>query len=238
LNVSKLKKMPSHSSIIRRKIEGTKRPLEIEVAIHPCDKGLVVVNYPGIMEDIYGANNRYGRSADLLQSKGMAVVRMGNPYYRQFPYPDAMIENLRYVVEHYLSGSKEVCGSFSPTMYLMGFSAGASAVAAVAADYSPIEKILLLAPAGDAGMRTIERGLQRFKGEVYILAGDKDTVVGPEAGQIFYDLAKNARKRELAIIPDCGHQFNGEANGRIMGVAPLWAFAGNGCVQNLAFASD
>ena len=29
------------------------------------------------------------------------------------------------------------------------------------------------------------------------------------------------------MIPNCNHQFFGEANGKIMSKAPLWAFAGD-----------
>jgi dienelactone hydrolase len=212
---------------LERPIRG-QRPLELEVAIHPLSNGVIIVNYPGITGDIDGYNNKYSKQADFIQEKGIgAVVRMGNPVYDKLPYPQGMIDNFRYVIDHCLSHGKELSGKAKPVFYLMGFSAGASTIAAVAGDYSAVEKILLMAPSGDAGQKATEKGLAKFEGEVYIAVGARDEIVGPEAGQIFYDLATAARVRKLVIVPNCDHQFRGERNGRIMSKAPLWAFAGD-----------
>src|SRR3989338_718803 len=212
---------------LQRPVRG-QRPLELEVAIHPHSNGVIVINYPGITGDIDGYNNKYGQQADFVQERGIGtVVRMGNPFYDELPYPQGMIDNLRYVIEHCLSHGKELSGKAKPTLYLMGFSAGSSSIAVVAGDYSPVEKILLMAPAGDAGMEAVERGLAKFEGEVYVAVGDRDEVVGSEAGQIFYNLATAAKVRKLVIVPNCDHQFRGETNGKIMSKAPLWAFAGD-----------
>ena len=73
----------------------------------------------------------------------------------------------------------------------------------------------------------MKKGLAKFRGDVYIAVGDREEVVGPEAGKTFYDLATAARVRKLVIVPNCNHQFFGEANGKIMSKAPLWAFAGD-----------
>lgn len=40
-------------------------------------------------------------------------------------------------------------------------------------------------------------------------------------------LMLSAKIRKLEVIPNCGHQFIGETNGKIMSKAPLWAFAGD-----------
>jgi len=138
-----------------------------------------------------------------------------------------MINNLRKMIEYSLTNSKKIANCKNPKLYLMGFSAGASTIAAVSAEYSEVEKILLMAPSGDAGLDNCRKNLAKFSGEVYIAIGDKDDVVGTEAGKIFYDLVKAASKKELVIIPNCDHQFRGEINGKIMSVAPLWAFAQN-----------
>ena len=212
---------------LKRPVLG-QRPLELEVATHPLSNGVIVINYPGITRDIDGYNNKYGQQADFIQEKGIGtVVRMGNPFYDELPYPDGMIDNFKYVVEYCLSHGKELSGKAKPTLYLMGFSAGSSTIAAVAGDYSAVEKILLMAPSGDVGQEAVERGLAKFRGEVYIAVGDKDEIVGPEAGRTFYDLATAAKVRKLVIVPNCNHQFFGEANGKIMSKAPLWAFAGD-----------
>ena len=212
---------------LQRPIKG-KRPLEIEVAIHPYFNGIIVVNYPGITGDIDGYNNKYGKQADFVQKKKIGtVVRMGNPYFDELPYPEGMIDNFKFVLDHCLINGKELSGKQNPTLYLMGFSAGASTIAAVAGDYTKVKKILLMAPSGDAGQKAVEKGLRKFKGEVYIAVGDRDNMVGPQAGQIFYDFAIATKLKKLEIIPNCNHQFTGEVNGKIMSKAPLWAFAGD-----------
>lgn len=212
---------------LQRPIKG-KMPLEIEVAVHPYSNGVIVVNYPGITGNIDGYNNKYCQLADFLQERGLGtVVRMGNELIEDLPYPKGMIDNFKYVVEHCLAHGEQLSGKQNPTLYLMGFSAGASTIAAVAGDYSEVDKILLMAPSGDAGQSAVEKGLGKFKGEVYVAVGARDEVVGPEAGKTFYDLATPAKVRKLVVIPNCDHQFKGEINGRIMSKAPLWAFAGD-----------
>ncbi len=212
---------------LQRTIKG-KSSLELEVAVHPLRNGRIVINYPGITGDIDGYNNKYGRQADFVQKNGIGtVVRMGNLLFDELPYPEAMIDNFRFVVEHCLHHGIELSGKERPTLYLMGFSAGASTIAAVASDYPEVEKILLLAPSGDAGQRAVEKGLRKFTGEVYVAIGDRDENVGTQAGKVFYDLSIAARVRKLVVVKDCDHQFRGERNGRIMSKAPLWAFAGD-----------
>jgi len=152
---------------------------------------------------------------------------MGNPDFPNLPYPKGMIDNFRFVLDYCLSNGRELSGKEDPSLYLMGFSAGASTIAAVSGDYPSVKKILLMAPSGDAGQEAVERGLGKFTGEVYIAVGENDEVVGLRAGKIFYDLATSAKVRKLEIIPNCNHQFFGETNSRIMSKAPLWAFAGD-----------
>jgi len=212
---------------IQREVKG-KCNLQLELAIHSHQNGVIVVNYPGITGTIDGYNNKYGQLADLVQEKGIGtVVRMGNEYFEGMLYPESMIDNFKCVLDYCLKNSKDLSGKDKPTLYLMGFSAGASTIAAVVGDYSEVEKILLIAPSGDAGRTAVEKCLSRFKGEVYIAVGADDEVVGPEAGKTFYDLAAAAKIRKLEVVPDCDHQFRGEINGRIMSKSPLWAFAGD-----------
>ncbi|MBS3054953.1 MAG: hypothetical protein J4452_00475 [Candidatus Aenigmarchaeota archaeon] len=210
---------------IQRPIEGQKS-LDIELAIHSYSNGVIVVNYPGITGNIDGYNNKYGKLADLIQEKGIGtVVRMGNEDFPNLPYPKGMIDNFRYVLDYCLSNGRELSGKRDPKLYLMGFSAGSSVIAAVSGDYLAVEKILLMAPSGDVGQDAVERGLAKFRGEVYVAVGADDEVVGAHAGKIFYDLAVAAKLRKLEVVPSCDHQFRGERNGRIMSKAPLWAFA-------------
>jgi dienelactone hydrolase len=219
--------MSERRIVLQRPLEGGKL-LDLGIAIHPYSNGIIIVNYPGITGDIDGFNNKYGKQADFIQEKGIGtVVRMGNRDFSELSYPEGMIYNFKFVLDHCLANGEELSGNKNPKLYLMGFSAGAGTIAAVASDYSAVEKILLMAPTEDAGEETVERGLGKFNGEVYIAIGDKDEIVGSHAGKIFYDLAKAAKIRKLEIIPNCNHQFFGEINGKIMSKAPLWAFAGD-----------
>lgn len=207
--------------------------INLDIAIHSHQNGKIIINYPGITSDIDGYNNKYGQLADFIQENKIGtVIRMGNKYFSNLPYPQGMIDNFKSVIDYSLKNSEELSGIDSPELYLMGFSAGASTIAAVSGYYSEIEKILLMAPSGDAGIENCSSGLKNFYGEVYVAIGDNDEIVGTNAGKIFYDLAINAKHRQLKIIPNCGHQFIGETNGKIMSKAPLWAFNGDKTFPN------
>lgn len=217
-----------HEEFVISRHIGSGKTLELEVKMHPCQNGVLIVNYPGIKGDIDGWNDKYGQIGDMLQEKGIgAVVRTSNHLYTSFPYPQTMIDNFLFVLDHALANAEKYCGNPCPEVYLMGFSAGAGTIAAVASNYSPVEKILLMAPAFDAGDEIIASGLQSFRGDVYIAIGEDDEVVGSISGQRFFSFARSARSRQIEYIPNCDHQFRGEVNGRIMAKAPLWAFAGD-----------
>ena len=158
-----------------------------------------------------------------MEAEGLtAVIRTAgwNPSVEDSP--DITVKAaLEYAREH----AWEISGDPKPEVMLMGFSSGASAIAGIAHLFPEVTKILLLAPSGDMGEEVIREGLMRFHGEVYIVVGAQDEVVGPQAGRVFSDMATGAAHKELFIIPECGHQFRGEANERIMSEAPFYAFS-------------
>ncbi len=216
--------MPERRTILQRPLR--RGHLDLEVAIHPYSNGTIVLNFPGFDGHIDGYNNKYGQLADFLVEKGIGtVVRMGNKHYSELPYPQTMIDNFRYVLGYCISNGDELSGRRNPVLYLMGASAGAGTIAAVVGDYEDVERILLMAPSTNAGPKRIATSLGKFNGEVYIMIGQDDDVVKPEAGQYFYDRATRVKVRKLEVIPNCDHNFRGEINGRIMSKAPLWAFA-------------
>jgi len=222
----------SHKKITLKRLIERSIPLELEVAIHPVSNGIIILNYPGIGADADGYNNKYGKIADFLQEKNIGtVIRIGNRDFDEdddffgLPYPETMIDNFKHLIDYSLDNAEDLCGNINPKLYLMGFSAGAGVVASLANYHPSIEKLLLIAPAEDAGREVIKKGLEKFTGEVYITVGMGDTVVFPEAGKRFYDWAKNAKVRKVEYVPYCDHQFKGENNGRILSKAPLWAFA-------------
>ncbi len=202
--------------------------LPVELRIHPHTNGIIVINYPGFNGDVDGFANKYGKLGNFLQRNLGAAVRTDNPRFEGVDYSQSVQDHLRAVIDYTLVHSVEISGK-SPQeteLYLMGNSAGAGAVSAVANEYPQVKKILLIAPAGNAGGDAITHGLGRYKGECSIIVGENDEVVGPEAGALFASLATAASIVRSAVIPKCDHQFRGDINARIMSAAPLWAFRG------------
>jgi hypothetical protein len=191
-----------------------------ELAIHPLNNGKIIINYPGAEGDIDGYNRKYETLANfIVESRLGAVVRSGNPFVG--PWDRSLREMLTYTLRH----SKEICGSKIPEIYLMGFSAGAGAICILAWEYPEVRKILLTAPSIRVGEGAVAKGLRLYTGEVYIVIGDSDEIVKPEAGEVFLNLCETASRKELFVINDCDHQFRNEKNGRIMSQAPLYAFS-------------
>ncbi len=139
---------------------GTKSaPREIPLIIHPSKRdGVIVVNYPGFKGDISGFNDKYKKVADVVSGRCEigTVVRMGNHYDPSLDYSDSVIDDLAAVIRFCGVNAKAFCRAQDPKFYLMGFSSGASAIAALAGDIASIEKILLVAPSGDARRERVE----------------------------------------------------------------------------------
>lgn len=197
------------------------------VAIHPARASRIVVMIPGCDGTLDGYERKYAKLASHLVQAGLgAVVRTGNPMLPGLPYESVCQTNLRGVVDGALERSREICGEAAPELLLVGWSAGASAIAAQAAQIPQVTGILLFAPSGDAGEADLRAGLERYEGELFVVAAADDAVVQDLPRHLF-DLAQGARRKEFVSIPDCDHQFRGALNGRIMSQAPLWAFAGH-----------
>lgn len=195
----------------------------MELAIHPNNSGRIIVNIPGYNGAIDGYEDKHKKLAILMQQENLgAVLRIAN---RANDYP-RMLGSLKRAIEYGLEHAEEICGSDNPEVCLIGTSAGGGAISAVSSEYPNVKGLLLMAPGDNPDRRIVRRGLSRFTGELYIVIGADDNIVGPGAGQIFYDMAINAsHKEEPFIIPACDHNFKGEKNGRIMSEAPFYAFA-------------
>jgi pimeloyl-ACP methyl ester carboxylesterase len=201
---------------------GKEFPVEVELAVHPNSSKRIIINVPGISGDIDGYADKYRVLASHMQADNLgAVIRTGNRFIAGY-----LVDiNLRAALQYARENAREICGDAKPEVMLMGFSAGASAIAAIASEYPEVAAILLYAPSGDMGQEAVRSGLKDFKGEVYIIQGENDEVVGPQAGKLFAGMATGAKHKELFMIPNCDHQFRGEANGRIMSEAPYYAFS-------------
>lgn len=204
---------------------GSEFPLSVEMKIHPNNSGRIIINVPGLGGDIDGYNNKYGALANEMQREGLgSVVRThGNSFAGYLP--DTQV---RLALELAISNAQAICGSQTPEIYLMGFSAGAGGIAAVAYEYPEVKKILLVAPSFDMPKDEVKTGLQKFKGEVVIVQGEEDDVVGPETGPECFQFATGASKKGIFMIPGCDHQFRGTENGQVMAKAPFYAFAEEG----------
>lgn len=199
---------------------------ELSVAVHAARSERIVVMLPGWNGSLDGYEQKYAKLARFLAERGVgAVVRSGKPTIPGFPFETTCKTVLRGVVEGALSRAKAICGSRSPSILLMGWSAGASAAAAIAADLPRVEAMLLFAPSGDAGDAAVVAGLERYRSQLFVVAAADDEVVGDLPRELF-GYAEQASRKEFVSLPNCDHQFKGETNGRIMSQAPLWAFAG------------
>jgi len=218
---------PDDESARERKGWGEETTVSFEINIHDLPKSnVIIINYPGYQGDIDGYQGKYRTLAHLIQRKGIgAVIRTDNQYRYGFLYEKSAVADLRATIEYALENAESICSTREPDLYLMGFSAGAGAIAIVSPNYPQIKKVLLMAPSVDVGRATIEEAFGKFRGEVYIAVGEDDECVGKEAGDYFLGLATGARKKKLVIIPNCDHQFQGWINGKIMSKAPFWAFA-------------
>lgn len=201
---------------------GKEFTVEVMLAIHPNNSKKIIINVPGFNGDIDGYENKYKILAGHMQSDNLgAVIRTDNRIL-----PGYLVDaKLRIALNYARENSFAISGDSNPEIMLMGFSAGASAIAAVAYEYPEVTKILLFAPSGNMPFPLIKNGLNSFKGGVYIVQGEQDEVVGPRAGKLFYDLATGASCKEIFMISDCDHRFTGEVNGRIVSEAPYYAFS-------------
>jgi len=201
--------------------------VDIDAAVHKADSHKIIINYPGAGGHVDGYNNKYLTLANCMQNSIGTVVRMANKRIPGIDYAQLLRENLKSVIEYAVNNANEICGSHKPSIYLMGFSDGAGAIAAVAHLYPKVEKVLLFAPSFGAGREEISRGLKEYKNDLYVVIGNDDCVVAVKNGQIFKDLAESSKLSRLEVIPNCDHQFRGKINGKILSKAPFWAFCGD-----------
>lgn len=219
-NVYNGKPLRTFAGIYRSIVNRKEYVAPVDLAIHPNLSRRIVINIPGTRGEIDGYADKYKILGHHIQSVGLAaVVRTGN-YFDNYPEDINLNAAIVYAKRH----AWEICGEPDPEILLMGFSAGASAIAARAHQHSEVTRILLGAPARSMRGINVKEGMSKFKGEVYIIIGDNDDNVGTHSGKRLYDWATTASHKELFILPDCDHKFKGEKNGRIISQAPFYAF--------------
>jgi hypothetical protein len=199
--------------------------VDIEMHIHRSDSRQVLIIYPGADGGIDGYNLKYRKIANWLANESVAnVVRIDNLYCLDFlPYVEMMILKLSYVIDHVLENSERLFGHQEIELCVAGISAGAGACATILADYPFIKKVLLIAPYISVGRKNIERGLKRYQGKLYFIAGLEDQIFTHELAKEFHFISVTAEKF-IHLVPTCDHQFKGRKNGLILSSAFKWAF--------------
>lgn len=201
---------------------GIELPLKVELAIHPNKSGRIMINIPGIGGTMDGYSGKYKKIATEVQRHNLAaVIRVHNYEYQGYLGDVQLRSALKYAREN----ARAICGEENPEVFLSGYSAGASAIGAIAHEYPEVTRILLLAPAGNMPEHMLKDGLTKYRGEVVILQGENDKMVGRDAGAKYLQYLTNVSHSEIFMLPGCDHQFRGEPFGRIMSEAPFYAFA-------------
>ena len=219
--------------------QGQTVPYEAPFIAFPTGSGKLIIQAPGAGEVKEGPGNRYVRLGDHLQACGLATFVSFNPPLpdAQFMYPNEpysyrdaswsliFVESMAALVEHCLKNAEQLCGAKELEICLAGFSAGGSAVVAVAPLFPGIKKVLLVS-AYDSVDWFFLSGVRRYTGEVYVAYGEQDQAAAILA-MMMPSLAKSARTVYARGVPHCDHSFSGETNGKVLSKAYLWAFAGD-----------
>ena len=193
----------------------------IKSKIHPNKSGKIIINVPGFMGSIDGYNNKYETLANAMQNQNLgAVIRIRGHHFWGY-LPDFQV---RIALKLAIDNAIDICGKSNPDIYLMGFSAGAGSIAAIAHEYPQVKKILLVAPSFDMPIHLVQDGLEKFQGKVVILQGENDEIVSSKTGPMCFEMAKT-KEKEIFMIPNCDHQFKGTENGQIMSKAPFYTFS-------------
>lgn len=199
--------------------------VSLPVEIHPHQSDRIIINMPGWDGAIDGYERKYTKLAEFLVEKGLgAVVRCGNHPVDHIDFEESCRAQIRDLIRTVLENPRDICASPNPDLYLMGFSAGASAIAAMAHLFPQAKALLLMAPSTDAGRDAMKQSLSQFPGAVSVIVGASDLVVGSFPKEVA-SWGPQGAPRKLAVIPRCDHQFRGQRNGQILSQAPLWAFA-------------
>lgn len=203
-------------------------PLEITLFVHPLESEVIIINYPGFNGEAGGYNDKYVKIAEMLREKKVgAVVRMRNTYMSGIDYKMNVVDDLSIVIDYVLKNTEDICGDANPEIYLMGNSAGASAIAAVAANFSEVTKILLNSLSADAGQDAMEAGLKKFPSDIYIAYGQEDYGIGVWSAKFVRKILGESAQLHMVGVPNCDHEFRGTTNGMILSKTSLWAFAGD-----------
>ena len=126
-------------------------------------------------------------------------------------------------IDYALAHAQALCGHRRPELCLLRFSAGAGAVAALAGAYQP-KRLLLVAPSGDVGPRSIVAGPREFTGRLVLLVGEQDEVVGR---CLFDEISPAACPKEVRFVPGCDHFFTRPERDQLLEETSLRVLSGS-----------
>jgi pimeloyl-ACP methyl ester carboxylesterase len=189
--------MITHTLSWQEEMNGIKIDCSLDVVVHPTESRTTVLIVPGVDGSVDGYENKYIRIAeDLLENKGVSVVRISNPFITSYHWQ----ENLRRALE-FIQSDKTLSDK---DIRIVGHSAGASVIAQIAWEYPEISRLLLINPAEKLGFEKMQRGLDQFNGLTTILFGGNDPSI---------ETAKDFGKVNgvsVLTVPEASHNFSGE----------------------------
>jgi len=188
---------------------------------------VIIGIYPAAKEDLTGEAVPYRDIAEILINQNIgAVVRSNGLYTDEVNFHDFNDYFIHTFMDFIINNAEEICQHKDPDIYLIGYSSGASAVASIAAEYSQIKKVLLLAPSYDSDQTQLTNNLNSYTGDLNIICANNDQVVYPSEVSWFYFQALMTTSRKFVKLDNCDHEFNGAQNKEIIIKSPLWAFDG------------
>ncbi len=196
---------------------------DIPVEYHATNTGKILINIPGADGSVNGYKNKYINLGNYLQEKDIvSYVRIPNDRPQEFVSTGRSVIN--YCIEH----SKEICGSDTPEIWLMGFSAGGASILLTGWEYPEVTKILAINPfIGIEQVKVdLKKNLPEYSGELYVVIGADDTVIGSDTGEYIKECAINTKDFQIYTIPNCDHQLKGETNSKILSQLPEYYFLG------------
>jgi pimeloyl-ACP methyl ester carboxylesterase len=192
---------------------------DIGVEYHPTNTGNILINIPGAGGTIGGYLNKYVNLGNYIQENKIAsFVRIPNDRPAEYEL------TVRTVVNYCLENSNEICDSETPNIWLMGFSAGAGAIVLTGWEYPEIKKILAINPYIEGVKGKIERCLPLYTGDLFLIKGSDDDVIGPDTLEYLSSYATNVSDLQTYTIPNCDHQLKGLTNSFILSQLPQYYF--------------
>ena len=197
----------------------------LHLSIHCLEHPVIIGIYPGARDELSGQAIPYWEIATtLVKQRVGAVVRSNGPYGPGDDFHEFNDLFIHTFVDYLIDNAKGICGYAHPSIYLMGYSSGGSAIASIANEYPQITKILLFAPSFDSDRERSKYSLNRYTGELYIISGKQDEIISPELVAWFYYQAHAAKVREYLVLDNCNHAFEGTVNQDLVMKSPYWAF--------------